>query len=221
MAWGLPKLPGLTFSDPTKTQYHIRSSLRYYQGHRFPDTLIRGPGGTATDVDSNAFALPDDSVTYDPSLTYGRVKQAALPTVIPHWVHYDKRCLKFTAFFKQPVFENPDENYRVRVVNIVYFLEDDTITVIEPRVKNSGLWQGRMVKRGKIPKNDLGEFWHWKDLDIGKDICMYGKVFHTVSCDLYTKVHLTPVTDARGQSKLVLYCYFCGCIAADDFFYVK
>lgn len=64
MAWGLPKLPGLTFSDPTKTQYHMRSSLRYYQGHRFPDTVVRGPGGTATDVDSNAFALPDDSVKW-------------------------------------------------------------------------------------------------------------------------------------------------------------
>ncbi|XP_047536676.1 EF-hand domain-containing protein 1-like [Vanessa atalanta] len=187
MAWGLPKLPGLVFSDPTKTQHHIRSSLRYYQGHRFPDTLIRGPGGTATDVDSNAFALPDDSVNYDPSLTYGRVKQPALPAVIPHWVHYDKRCLNFTAFFKQTVYENPDENYRVRVVNIVYFLEDDTMTVMEPRVKNSGLWQGRLVNRGKIPKNDLGECWHWKDLDIGKDICIYGKVFHTVSCDLFTK----------------------------------
>lgn len=45
-----------------------------------------------------------------------------------------------------------------------------------------------MVRRGKIPKNDQGEFWHWKDLDVGKDICIYGKVFHTVSCDLYTKV---------------------------------
>ena len=73
--------------------------------------------------------------SYDPSLTYGRVKQPALPAVIPHWVHYDKRCLNFTAFFKQPVYENPDENYRVRVVNIVYFLEDDSMTVIEPRVK--------------------------------------------------------------------------------------
>ncbi|KAJ0181205.1 hypothetical protein K1T71_003290 [Dendrolimus kikuchii] len=187
MAWGLPKLPGLTFSDPTKTQYHIRSSLRYYQGHRFPDTVVRGPGGTATDVDSNAFALPDDSVNYDPSLTYGRVKQAAMPAVVPHWVHYDKRCLNFTAFFKQPVYDNPDESFRVRVVNIVYFLEDDTLTVMEPRVKNSGLWQGRMVKRGKIPKNDLGEYWHWKDLDVGKDICIYGKVFHTVFCDLFTK----------------------------------
>lgn len=54
--------------------------------------------------------------------------------------------------------------------------------------QNSGLWQGRMVKRGKIPKNDLGDYWHWKDLNVGKDICIYGKVFHTVSCDLYTRV---------------------------------
>ncbi|CAB3237276.1 unnamed protein product [Arctia plantaginis] len=188
MAWGLPKLPGLTFADPTKTQFHIKSTLRYYQGHRFPDTNVRGTGGTGTDVDSNAFALPEDSVNYDPSLTYGRVKQPALPAVVPHFVHYDKRCLNFTAFFKQPVYENPDESYRVRVVNIVYFLEDDSITVIEPRVKNSGIWQGRLVKRAKIPKNDIGDYWHWKDLDNGKDICIYGKVFHTVSCDLFTRV---------------------------------
>ncbi|KOB79135.1 putative EF-hand domain-containing protein, partial [Operophtera brumata] len=150
MAWGLPKLPGLTFSDPTKTQFHMKSSLRYYQGHRFPDTHLRGPGATDTDVDSNAFALPDDSVKF--------------------------RCLNFTAFFKQPVYDNPDENYRVRVVNLVYFLEDDSLTVMEPR-----------VNRGMIPKNDKGEFWHWKDFDNGKDICIYGKVFHTVSCDLFTK----------------------------------
>lgn len=57
-------------------------------------------------------------------------------------------------------------------------------------LQNSGLWQGRLVKRGRIPKNDAGECWHWKDLDIGKDICIYGKVFHTVSCDLFTKVSL-------------------------------
>ncbi|XP_045542556.1 EF-hand domain-containing protein 1 [Papilio machaon] len=187
MAWGLPKLPGLTFSDPTKTKHHMRSSLRFYQGYRFPDTIIVGPGGSATDVDSNAFALPEDSVNYDPSLTYGRVKQPALPAVIPHWAHYDKRCLNFTAFFKQPVFESTDENYRVRIVNIIYFLEDDTLTVIEPKTRNSGLWQGKLVKRGKIPKNDIGEFWHWKDLDNGKDICIFGKVYHTVSCDLFTK----------------------------------
>lgn len=73
--------------------------------------------------------------SYDPSLTYGRVKQPALPAVIPHWAHYDKRCLKFTAFFKQPVFDSTDENYRVRIVNIIYFIEDDTLTVIEPKTR--------------------------------------------------------------------------------------
>ncbi|XP_041973572.1 EF-hand domain-containing protein 1-like [Aricia agestis] len=187
MAWGLPKLPGYTFSDPTRGSHHLRSSMRFYHGYMMPDTLVRGPGGTDTDVDSNAFALADDSLNYDPSLTYGRVKQSAPPAVIPHWVHYNKRCLNFTAFFKQPVFDDPLENYRVRVVNIIYFLEDDTLTVIEPKIRNSGLWQGKLVKRGRIPKNDLGDPWHWKDLDIGKDICIYGKVFHTVSCDLYTR----------------------------------
>lgn len=74
---------------------------------------------------------------YDPSLTYGRVKAAAVAQVIPHWVHYDKRCLNFTAFFKQPVYDSPDEAFRVRVVNIIYFLEDDTMTVMEPQVRVS------------------------------------------------------------------------------------
>lgn len=62
MAWGLPKLPGLTFSDPTKTQYHLKNTLRYYQGHRFPDTTVRAPGGAPTDADSNAYVAIDDSV---------------------------------------------------------------------------------------------------------------------------------------------------------------
>lgn len=47
---------------------------------------------------------------------------------------YDKKCLTFKAFFKQSVVESPLEHYRVRIVNIIYFLEDDTIVVMEPRI---------------------------------------------------------------------------------------
>lgn len=72
-------------------------------------------------------------------------------------------------------------------------------------LQNSGLWQGRMVKRGKIPKNDLGECWHWKDLDVGKDICIYGKVFHTVSCDLFTKVSVILSMILRIYKYLFMY----------------
>jgi len=75
------------------------------------------------------------SYRFDPSLTYGRVKKHEVSQFIPHFVLYDKICLTFRAFFKQPVFESPLEHYRVRKVNILYFLEDDTITVMEPEVE--------------------------------------------------------------------------------------
>lgn len=80
------------------------------------------------------FYLKKFSFRYDPSLTYGRTREHALPAFRPHYVLYDKKCLTFKAFFKQSVYNSPDEYYRVRPVNIIYFLDDDTITVMEPPV---------------------------------------------------------------------------------------
>lgn len=48
--------------------------------------------------------------------------------------------------------------------------------------------QGKLVRRSKVPKDNRGNFWHWKDLNIGKDIAFFGVVYHTVDCDLFTKV---------------------------------
>jgi len=53
------------------------------------------------------------------------------------------QVLKFLAYFKQTVHESPDEHYRVRPVSIYYYLEDDSIAVVEPHVENSGMPQGR------------------------------------------------------------------------------
>lgn len=39
------------------------------------------------------------------------------------------------GFFRQHVPESRVEHYRIRYVNIFYFLEDETICVIEPIVK--------------------------------------------------------------------------------------
>lgn len=47
---------------------------------------------------------------------------------------YDKKTLKFQAFFKQQFSESQIEHFRTRFVNIFYFLEDDTIIVIEPEI---------------------------------------------------------------------------------------
>ncbi|XP_028982561.1 EF-hand domain-containing protein 1-like [Diachasma alloeum] len=62
--------------------------------------------------------------------------------------------------------------------------------VIEPPVDNAGFQQGKLVRRGKIPKGDSGRFYHWKDLNVGIDISIYGVVYHTVECDTFTEEYL-------------------------------
>lgn len=47
---------------------------------------------------------------------------------------------------------------------------------------------GKLIKRQRLPKNDVGDHWHWKDLNIGMNVTFYGKVFHLYDCDQWTKV---------------------------------
>lgn len=52
--------------------------------------------------------------------------------------------LRFHAYFKETIYESPQEYFRVRPIDIYYFLEDDSIAVYEPPVDNSGIPQGRL-----------------------------------------------------------------------------
>lgn len=47
--------------------------------------------------------------------------------------------------------ENPDENFRVRRCILYFYLEDDTVHIIENRVENAGIPQGVFLKRHKLP----------------------------------------------------------------------
>jgi len=57
-------------------------------------------------------------------------------------------------------------------------------------VQNSGIKHGRLVRRNRIPKTAHGDFWHWKDLNIGINVTMYGVEYHITDCDVFTKVSL-------------------------------
>jgi len=72
---------------------------------------------------------------FDPALTYGRIKKQQVEPFRPHYVIYDKKVLKFMGYFRQHVPESRIEQYRIRYVNIYYYLEDDTLEVYEPFVK--------------------------------------------------------------------------------------
>jgi EF-hand domain-containing protein 1 len=68
-------------------------------------------------------------------------------------------------------------------------LEDDSIVVLEPPVENSGIPQGVLIKRQRLPKNS-GEYYSVRDFNLGINITFYGKTFRIVSCDQFTKVSL-------------------------------
>jgi hypothetical protein len=84
---------------------------------------------------------------YKPSLIYGRAKPEAPDNFVPATVAFDKKVLRFYGYFKQTVYESPNEYYRVRPVTICYFLEDDSMQVYESPVENSGIPQVNYFKR--------------------------------------------------------------------------
>lgn len=64
---------------------------------------------------------------------YGRVKPKPIAPFKPDFVQNDKIILTFDGFFRQKVFEpNPEQYDLIRKVKIMYFMEDDTITVVDP-----------------------------------------------------------------------------------------
>lgn len=177
----LPLLPGFTFTDPTQVQFHKTQTLGYKNGFTIPTLPSTYP---LSEEDLEELA------NFNPSLTYGQAVQAPPELFVPAKVGFDKKVLLFNAYFKQTVHESNEEFYCIRPLKIFYYLEDDSISVVEPVVENSGLPQGTFIKRQCIPKNDVGDFYHWKDFNIGIDVVFYGKSFRIYSCNGWTAEYM-------------------------------
>lgn len=114
------------------------------------------------------------------------------------------QVLRFYAYFEENILFSPEEDYRVRPVVIYYYLEDDSMCIIEPKVENSGMSQGTRLKRQRLPKNDRGEHYLWKDLNLGMDLEVYGFKYHIIQCDAFTKVRHLPVGSIFADTQFVL-----------------
>ena len=65
---------------------------------------------------------------------------------LPTWVAFDKQVLSFDGYFQESVLESRDEQFCIRRVKIYFFLEDDSMMIVEPRMRNSGLAQGAVMR---------------------------------------------------------------------------
>ncbi|XP_034504673.1 EF-hand domain-containing family member C2 isoform X2 [Ailuropoda melanoleuca] len=113
----------------------------------------------------------------------------------PSWVAFDKQVLSFDAYLEDEVPDKRQENYRIRCYKIYFYLEDDTIQVNEPELKNSGMPQGTFIRRHRIslPPPDDDQFYTMHHFNINIDIVFYGRTFKIYDCDTFTKNFLKKI----------------------------
>jgi EF-hand domain-containing protein 1 len=127
------------------------------------------------------------------------------------------RALKFNCFFTEQSAitsssgggmvqrERPDGK-RVRRCTLFYHLADGTMNILEPRVPNSGIPQGTLVRRHRVPRvpDSATDFLGAADLKIGNVLDVYAKQITIASADrdtqnMMVELHLATREGAAQQ----------------------
>ena len=180
-----PNQPGyLIYHDPTVVHYPKKSHV-YQEKELFKE--IKPP---------RDFKLPNQTKPDDPVMKVGSSYSQSIfqnpygnnvqEQYNPDFVKLDKMVLRFYGYFKESVEENELENARIRLLVIFYYLQDDTISVIDTKQENSGIPQGAFLNRGKVRKSN-DDYYTYKDFEVGKDVVFYGKIIRLYDCDIYTR----------------------------------
>ena len=122
----------------------------------------------------------------------------------PTFVKMDRQVLRFFGYFREAVVESALEHYRLRKLVIYYYLEDHTLSIIEPKQTNSGTPQGAFLKRQSVLKEDRSGICILpQDIRVGSNISIYGKNIRVYDCDQYTREFYEHNGQAQGRSEPV------------------
>lgn len=89
--------------------------------------------------------------------------------------------LRFTAVLSNPKPEDANRKFIV-----TYYLNDNSLQIYEPPVRNSGMYEGKFLERNQYKKQD-GEIYKPEHLVVGYDVKINGYWFHITDCDDFTK----------------------------------
>lgn len=162
----IPFLGGGVNPSP-KEHYGRKSTFLETNGYTVPKPTETSTA--APDVDATELAMTTLRMTYGERLSTENKKEET-KAFCPDFVKLDKQVLFFKAYMQQTVHESATERYRVRYFNMYYYLEDDTVTISEPEIENSGMPHGPFVKRCKL------DGIHWTTLNVGANITVNSKV---------------------------------------------
>ncbi|KAL7303856.1 hypothetical protein TKK_0003978 [Trichogramma kaykai] len=165
----LPCLPGFNFNDDIgKTHFHRAQHFDRIHGdvYYLADKPERSSAGSR----------------YPALYAWGE----ELPRVA--WLELDGQRLQFKAYFEELLWEDRTAR-RVRYVTIGFFLEDGTLKISEPATDNSGLEQGVLVRRQRVPLADPVHYRYHDilDLNVGEQPVIYGRRYTIYDCDPFTR----------------------------------
>ena len=100
----LPKLPGLTPRDPRAPVAKKSQTLKFVNGYAVP---IDKPKGDH----SKPVVVPEELLGLDASESKSAGETLS---VVPAWVAYDGKVLRFYSYYKESVTESREESYRIR-----------------------------------------------------------------------------------------------------------
>lgn len=105
---------------------------------------------------------------------------AANPLIDPSRV-----ILTFRGYFNESVPESPTENWRVRRLIVRYFVDDSTVEIHDPDIRNDGIIHGKFLKRSVLPGLTRDNF--LEKLRVNGVIDVHGRGVRLYACDDLTK----------------------------------
>eukprot|EP01086_Lenisia_limosa_P012723 TRINITY_DN41257_c0_g1_i1.p1 TRINITY_DN41257_c0_g1~~TRINITY_DN41257_c0_g1_i1.p1 ORF type:complete len:580 (-),score=165.85 TRINITY_DN41257_c0_g1_i1:31-1770(-) len=177
-------------------QKNMKQSMRYVNGY----AIVQAAPVTGDITEAEP---------YDPSMTFKGVLRRPKNPKAEDGHDFDgeasvnKATLVFKAFFDEDIVFSREEKTRKRIVNLVYFMEDNTMRITEPRRDNSGLAQGVRLKRQQVPNDVTGELVVPQDLVIGNNVHFYAQKYHIFDCDDTARIVLAKLGICCGDAEKV------------------
>lgn len=200
-ASAIVQAPAVDESNSLLSYFENSEKLRDYSKSISPFP----PNGAAYNDVNGRYSLrsqQQDRVSKVKALPYSSLEH------VPAFVKNSAQACSFSAYFIEDAPENLLETTRSRLVEITFHLEDDTLEISEPRVENSGLSQGKLLRRHQVPKPGPGRqgrvtpgplatgalqqfpVFTISDAYAGAELDIYNRVYTILDCDVATKRYL-------------------------------
>eukprot|EP00985_Skeletonema_marinoi_P016359 scaffold8775_cov170-Skeletonema_marinoi.AAC.1 len=107
---------------------------------------------------------------------------------LPSFIEHDRRVLLFNAYYEEDVHQSLEEEKILHACEIYFYVEDGTMEIIQTKTENSGIVQGKFLRRSKVVKPGTSSCHYGiDDLKIGNTLDIYCRSFRVVNCNESTR----------------------------------